>query len=231
MIEDITNALESRKTTFESKIKPILTYIGTIGAVITSIAYIVLVVIMIFGFKAQSITQTLIFAVANGVAGVIVMQFLKIQGISFAKTLPENAGLLKEYYSTKTKDKENHSIKYFWITSIIKDVAIKAVSIVAFTASVIYVVIEGSQNYLLLAMAVVNILMFFCFGMLSLTSAYDFFNEDYIPYIKERLEEINKVKERESEEAAAKRQEEIFLLAQQLFESYKQGDNNNDQDR
>jgi len=228
MTGDITNTLNSRKTTFETKIKPALTYIGTLGAIITSIAYIVLVVILIFGFKAQSITQTLIFALANGIAGVIVMQFLKIQGISFAKTIPENIEVLTEYYNTKTKDKESHSIKYFWITSVIKDIALKAVSIVMFTASVIYVVIEGSQNYLLLAMAVVNILMFFCFGMLSLTSAYDFFNDEHIPYVKERLAEINKVKEKEAEEEEAKRQEEITLLAKQLFESYIQGDNNND---
>lgn len=189
MTENITNKLDQRTTTFENKIKPMLTYVGTIGAVLTVIAYIILVVVLIFGFKAQSITQTIVFAIANGVAGVVIMQFLKIQGISFAKSIEANKDILTEYYNTQTKDKKSKSIKYFWITSVIKDVVLKAISIIVLTTCVIYIVIEGSQNYILLAMALVNILMFLCFGLLSLTSAYDFFNNEHIPYIKERLRE------------------------------------------
>lgn len=189
MTENITNKLDQRTTTFENKIKPMLTYVGTIGAILTVIAYIILVVVLIFGFKAQSITQTIVFAIANGVAGVVIMQFLKIQGISFAKSIEVNKDILTEYYNTQTKDKKSKSIKYFWITSVIKDVAVKAISIIVLTTCVIYIVIEGSQNYILLAMALVNILMFLCFGLLSLTSAYDFFNNEHIPYIKERLKE------------------------------------------
>lgn len=201
MTENITNKLDQRKNTFESKVKPLLTYVGTLGAILTSIAYIILVVVLIFGFKAQSLTQTLIFAIANGIAGVVIMQFLKIQGISFAKSVDENKKVLTEYYNTQTKDKKVHSIKYFWLTTIIKDIAIKAVSIIILTTCVIYIVIEGSQNYLLLAMAVVNILMFICFGMLSLSSAYDFFNEQHIPYVKERLSEIYEEREKALKEA------------------------------
>lgn len=204
MTENITNKLDQRKNAFESKVKPLLTYVGTLGAILTSIAYIILVVVLIFGFKAQSLTQTLIFAIANGIAGVVIMQFLKIQGISFAKSVDENKKVLTEYYNTQTKDKKVHSIKYFWLTTIIKDITIKAVSIIILTTCVIYIVIEGSQNYLLLAMAVVNILMFICFGMLSLSSAYDFFNEQHIPYVKERLSEIY-----EEREKALKETEEV----------------------
>lgn len=189
MTENITNKLDQRTTTFENKIKPMLTYVGTVGAILTVIAYIILVVVLIFGFKAQSITQTIVFAIANGVAGVVIMQFLKIQGISFAKSIEVNKDILTEYYNTQTKDKKSKSIKYFWITSVIKDVVLKAISIIVLTTCVIYIVIEGSQNYILLAMALVNILMFLCFGLLSLTSAYDFFNNEHIPYIKERLRE------------------------------------------
>ena len=215
MTENITNRLDQRKTTFETNIKPLLTYVGTLGAILTSIAYIILVIILIFGFKAQSLTQTLIFAIANGIAGVVIMQFLKIQGISFAKSIDENKKVLTEYYNTQTKDKKVHSIKYFWLTTIIKDIAVKAVSIIILTTCVIYIVIEGSQNYLLLAMAVVNILMFICFGMLSLSSAYDFFNEQHIPYVKERLGEIY-----EEREKALKETEEVPESISQLEISY-----------
>ena len=89
--------MNREKTLFEKKIKPILQYVGAIGATLMSIIYMVLIFILIFGFKAQTFTQTIIFAIVNAVMGLIIMQFLKVQGISFAKNLPENMEILQEY--------------------------------------------------------------------------------------------------------------------------------------
>ena len=66
------------KNTFETKIKPILQYVGAIGATLMSIMYIVRVVILIVGFKAQTILNVTIFAIFNALVGLIIMQFLKI---------------------------------------------------------------------------------------------------------------------------------------------------------
>ena len=77
-----------KREIFEEKIKPILTYVGAIGAGLTSIAYIILVIVLIKGFKFQQATQTVVFAVANSAVGMIVASFLKYQGVSFAKGLP-----------------------------------------------------------------------------------------------------------------------------------------------
>lgn len=85
-----------RKSFFENKIQPILQYVGVIGATLMSIMYIITVVILIIGFKAQSIQNTLVFAITNAIAGLIIMQFLKMQGISFAKNLPENIEIVKQ---------------------------------------------------------------------------------------------------------------------------------------
>lgn len=209
-MDKFKESLLTKNEFFENKIKPILSYVGTIGTVITSIAYIILVVVLIFGFHAQSLTQTVVFAVVNGIAGTIIMQFLKVQGISFAKEILYNQSLLEEYYRTKTKDKKARPIKYFWLTSVPRDILLKAISIMVFTGSVIYIVIAGSQNYVLLALAVVNLLMFFCFGLLSLTAAYDFFNESHIPYIKERLEEY--YSEQKAIEESNKEAEQLKLI-------------------
>ena len=86
-----------RKSFFEKRIQPILQYVGVIGATLMSIMYIITVVILIIGFKAQSIQNTLVFAIINAIVGLIIMQFLKIQGISFAKNLPENIEIVKQY--------------------------------------------------------------------------------------------------------------------------------------
>lgn len=183
------------KNFFESKIKPLLVYIGTIGAVLTSIAYVCICAILIFGFSAHNVVQTLLFAIINGIIGFIIMQFLKVQGIDFAKTIPENKALLDEYYNTKTKDKKIHSLAYYWTTSVIKDILIKAVSITITTAGMIYIIIEGSEDYLLLLLAFMNLLMFFCFGLLSLSKAYDFTNNEHMFYIKTKLAEYKEEQE------------------------------------
>lgn len=172
---------------FEEKILPVLNYVGIIGAVIMAIAYIISVFVLIKGFKVEELLQTTIFACVNAATGFIIMQFLKVQGVSFAKMLPENQEIIKKYYKTKTKDKKLHSITYFWTTTVIKDILVKCATLAATTIGVIYIVIQGSNDYNLLLLAVVNLLMFICFGFISLVNAYDFFNNRHVPYMVEMV--------------------------------------------
>lgn len=175
------------KTTLEKKILPLLNYVGIIGAAIMTVAYIIAVFVLIKGFKAEELLQTTIFGCVNAATGFVIMQFLKIQGVSFAKMLPENQEVIKDYYKTKTKDKKIHSITYFWTTSVIKDVLTKCATLAATTIGLIYIVIQGSNDYNLLFLAIVNLLMFMCFGFISLVNAYDFYNQRHVPYMVEQL--------------------------------------------
>lgn len=179
------------KNQFEKHIAPILTYVGTIGASIMCVAYIIIVLTLIYGFKTESMLMITVFAVVNAAVGFCIMQFLKIQGQSFAKELPENKEVLQKYYETKTKDKKFHSMTYYWITSVIKDVFIKCVTLAISSIGVIYIVIEGSRDYKLILLALVNLLLFICFGILSLNKAYEFFNNKHIPFIKEQLKQVS----------------------------------------
>ena len=185
---------DNEKNLFEKKIAPILTYVGAIGATLMCIAYIIVVFVLIIGFKGQNIQQTIIFATVNAAIGFIIMQFLKIQGISFAKSLPDVKAIIKEYYYNKTKDKKLRSIKFYWIDSVTKDVLIKAFTVGATTCGLIYIVIQGSNDYNLLLLAAVNLVMFICFGLLSLNGAYEFYLNKHVPYM---LDQINKRKEKE----------------------------------
>ena len=186
-----------RKSFFEKKIQPILQYVGVIGAILMSIMYIITVVILIIGFKAQSIQNTIVFAIINAIVGLIIMQFLKIQGISFAKNLPENIEIVKQYYNTKTKDKKIQSIKYYWTSSLIKDFISKGLSIAFTTAGIIYIVIVGSNDYTLLLLALANLILFICFGLLALNNAYEFYNNKHVPYMQEMIK--NKITKKEIE--------------------------------
>ena len=185
---------KKKKTSFEKYIMPILKYIGTIGAVLMCIAYIVIVVILIEGFEQHELKGDLIFALINAGVGLIIMQFLKIQGISFAKNLEDNKLILEEYYNSKTKDKKLRSIKYYWTLSVVKDILIKAIMVALCTVGIMYIIIEGTHDYMLLLLALVNLILFICFGLLSLNQAYEFYNFRHIPYIKEQLRIIKENK-------------------------------------
>ena len=181
------------KNTFETKIKPILQYVGAIGATLMSIMYIVIIVILIIGFKAQTFQQALIFALVNAVVGLIIMQFLKVQGIAFAENIPENKAIKDEYYRTRTRDKKYESINSYWVKSIISDIIWKGLSVIISTAGLIYIVIQGCGDYTLLLLALVNLVMFICFGLLALNSAYEFYNNKHIPYMLNQIENrVNK---------------------------------------
>lgn len=175
------------KKVFEEKIKPALTYVGAMGASLTSIAYIILMIVMIKGFKYQQTTQTVLFAVINAAVGLIIANFLKYQGISFAKQLPENVELEKQYYGAKTKDKKNHSLNFYWVTSLIKDIFTKGLTIIVSTTGLVYIVIVGSNDWNLLLIAIVNLILFICFGLMALAKSYDYYNNIYTNYMKEQI--------------------------------------------
>lgn len=178
------------QTFFEKKIKPTLHYVGIIGASAMSLAYIILMIILVIGFKVSTeLKQSIIFAVINAIVGFVIMQFLKIQGIDFAKQKEENQAVLKEWNKKQPKKKKTHSLSFFWLKSVTLDLVVKAISVAFMTSAIIYIVIEGSNDYNMLLMSLVNLIMFICFGFLSLVRAYDFFNDSYIPYIEEKINE------------------------------------------
>ena len=208
--------MEINKSKFEEKIKPVLGYVGLIGAIIMAIAYIIMAIayiiivfVLIQGFKVEELLQTTVFACVNAAVGFIIMQFLKVQGVSFAKMLPENQEIIKKYYKTKTKDKKLRSINYFWVTTVVKDVIIKCATLGITTIGIVYIVIKGSNDYNLLLLAVVNLLMFICFGFISLVNAYDFFNNRHVPYM------IEMVKNEEEKQGTGELQPETTRMEEQ----------------
>ena len=195
---------------FEQKIKPILLYVGTIGAILMSIGYIILMFVLVLGFKATTdLTQSLVFAGVNAIVGFIIMQFLKVQGVDFAKNIDSNEETIKEYNKVVCKQldkkkKKMHTMTHFWTKTVITDLLTKIITVAITTAGIIYIVVEGSNDYNMLLLSVVNLLLFACFGLLSLVKAYDFYNNQYIPYVKEAIKKYN-----EDEEERQKAKENI----------------------
>lgn len=198
---------KEKATYFEEKILPVLNYIGLIGAIVMSVAYIVLIVVMIMGFKEEKTLNTTIFAIVSAGVGFLVLQCLKIQGQSFAEQIPENKELLKLYYGTTTKDKKAHSMLYYWVKTVIIDFISKAGTVALTSIGLIYLIIEGSKDYMLILLGIVNLLMFISFGFLGLVKTYKYFNRTYIKFIKEKLSEVSvdtTIKGKEDQENGSK---------------------------
>lgn len=192
------------QTFFEKKLKPILLYMGTIVSVIMALAYILVVFVLIEGFKAESLINTTIFSVITAAIGFCIMQMLKIQGQDFAKNLPQNKEITKRYSERNIingKKRKFKSMKCYWTTSVIKDIVVKCATLALTSIGMIYIMIEGSGDYSLLFLAAVNLLMFAGFGLISLCKAYDFYNEEYVPYMLNEIEEAKNEAERKIEEA------------------------------
>lgn len=68
------------------------------------------------------------------------------------------------------------------------------------TAGIIYIVIEGSKDYNMILLSIVNLIMFACFGLISLVKSYEFFNGNYIPYILDLIEQKDKQEQQEQEQ-------------------------------
>lgn len=188
-VEETTKDTQQRISFFESKIKPLLTYIGTIIAIVMAIAYVIVVFVLIKGFKAETILNTSIFSFVTAVIGFCIMQMLKVQGKSFAESIEENKVVLKKFTRLKTKERKLHTMKYFWVTSGLSDVLSRCLTLGIMSVGMVYIMIEGSNDYSLLLLAMVNLLMFAGFGLLSMVAAYDFYNNEYVPYMLEKIKE------------------------------------------
>lgn len=189
---------DNNKSLFDRLVSPALYYIGMIGAVLMCIAYIAIVIVLIVGFEQHELKGCIVFALVNAIVGLIIMQFLKLQGTIFAKNLPKNKEILDEYYALQTKDKKIRSIKYYWTTSVIRDVIFKGLSFAASTIGIIYIIIKGSNDYALLLLAFVNLIMFVCFGIVALNGAFEFYNNRHIVYLKSKIDEVKKEKKNDT---------------------------------
>lgn len=71
------------------------------------------------------------------------------------------------------------------VTQTIKDIVVKASSIVATTYFSIYIIIEGSGDAGLIGIAASSLMMFVCFGILAMAKAYDYYLEEHLEAVKQ----------------------------------------------
>jgi len=204
---------------FEEKVLPLLLYVGFIGAIISIIAYIIVVSILIVGFSGSiPASSTIAFAVINAVMGVWLCVLLRYQGVLFAKEDEESKKICALYYSKPIKKRRPQGIKKYWIKSIFIDIGIKGGSAIIFTLGVTFIAIQGSQEPILLLQAFTNLLLFASFGVLSLRGGYKTWLEDHVPFmIMEMKEEEERIENEKQEIEKIKLQEEKEIEPDLVF--------------
>ena len=174
-----------------SKVKNILLYTGSIGAIISAIAYIIITVVLVMGFSTQmDMSKQILFSIIGAVDGLLITLMLRSQGIELARNEEEPKRVMQEYYTllNKTKNKKKlHTISFYFYRSFIFDIFTKTLTIALTTSLMLYIFMDGSGDYGLIGLAVSNILMFACFGIIALSKFYSLYLEQHIPVIKERI--------------------------------------------
>ena len=172
-----------------NKLKNIMLWTGAIGALITAVAYIVIMVVMIVGFeKSMKMEQLITVAILGAVSGFLITLMLRGQGVALASNEPNSKEIMANYYELRNKKKEQkklHTIAWHVNINAIKDIFTKVLTVGATTSMSLYIFLEGSGDFGLLGLGFVNILMFIAFGIMALVKAYNFYIEEHLPAIVE----------------------------------------------
>lgn len=168
----------------------LLNNIGVVGAIIAGVADIIFVIIFVLGVNIQAKTNSIvIFSVINSVIGVLINVLLRYQGQKYAEI--ENADICSKFYRKKAKKKRKHLSMTWWqVINGFLDVILKGATAAFSIFGIIYISIEGSKNPIQILITLVTLVLFACFGLVNMNSAYTRFYNVQLPYMENKIMEI-----------------------------------------
>lgn len=166
----------------------VLNNIGIIGAILASIVDILCVIIFVYGIHINiKIQSIIIFSIINAIIGLLVNVLLRYQGQKYAEI--ENEDLCSKFYKKKAETNKKYISMTTWsIISFIKDVIIKGCTTAFSIFGAIYISIEGSHNPIMILISLSTLILFACFGLVSMNSAYCRFYNIQVPYMQMNIE-------------------------------------------
>lgn len=165
----------------------LLNNIGIVGAILAAIADIVFVLIMVLGVQIDvDIKATIIFAVINALIGILINILLRYQGKKYAEI--ENEELCKKFYNKQVKEKKYMSMTKWMILNSAIDIVIKGATTAFSIFGIIYISIQGSKNPIQILITIATLILFACFGLISMNSAYERFYNIQIPYMSIQIQ-------------------------------------------
>lgn len=199
-MEDVEKKTKNLQTKSHEALLKILNNIGVIGAILAAVADIIFVIIMVLGVQVQAnMNSVIIFAVVNALIGVLISVLLRYQGQKYAET--ENEELCKKFYNKKVKEKKYMSMGKWMALKSFEDVLIKGATTAFSIFGIIYITIEGSKNPIQILITLATLVLFACFGLIGMNSAYSRFYNIQVPFMELKVAEkenkkTKKVKEK-----------------------------------
>lgn len=190
---------EKRKDFKVNAFMNIMLYVGFGLAGLVGIVYLMLLYIIIEGFEVKIDSNGLIVILGlSALAGIMISLALRTQGIAYAKQTEEAKAVDKEYAKLVGKDADIKLQKMwvFELTNILKDVFVKGLSIATTLYLSFTLIVEGIGDMQYLLLGVSNVVLYFGLGLVGMVKAYNFYNDNQIPLIKQKIERL-KTKEKE----------------------------------
>ena len=193
-IQEKHNERRERQKRFNDELKYMLLYVGFAGAIISAIAYLIITLVLITGFKSQlQLQQQLYFSIFSSAIGLVISFLLRSQGRAFAEKEEHSIQVNQEYeklLNKTSKAKKNKSFTNYMLKRTFWDIVGKGISITGSMFGLIYMFSQGNADWSLMGLALSNILMFTSFGLISLSKAYDYYLDKHIPYLQELIDRM-----------------------------------------
>lgn len=170
----------------------VLNNIGIVGSILFAIADIIFVIIFVVGIKIDIEKKAIVlFAIVNSIVGLAINSLLRYQGQRYAEI--ENEDLRKLFYDKKAKERKHTLTMNVWQSiEIFKDFIFKGCSTAFSIFGIVYLSIEGSKNPIQILLCITNLILFACFGLISMNNSYNRYYDVQVPYMELKIKEKEK---------------------------------------
>lgn len=166
----------------------LLNNIGVVGAILASLADIIFVIIAVVGINIHAEPFGIaLFSTVNACIGVLISVLLRYQGQKYAEA--ENEGLCREYSHKAVKERKHLSMGAWMALKSLQDVAVKGFTTAFCLFGVTYITVQGSKNPIQILITLATLLLFACFGLIAMNSAYTRFYNIQIPIMQQHIAE------------------------------------------
>lgn len=165
----------------------ILNNIGVIGAILAAIADVIFVIIMVVGIKVDAeLSAIVIFAVVNALIGILINVLLRYQGQKYAEM--ENEELCRKFYKKRIKEVKYIPMGAWMALKAAQDVLFKGISTAFSIGGIVYISVTGSKNPIQILITLATLVLFACFGLMGMNTAYTRFYNIQVPYMQQATE-------------------------------------------
>lgn len=186
----------SNKTRLTEKIRMLTEKIMFVAAGGVLIFYLAAVLLFItgIGIKKDAYGTLIGYSVLSAIVTIIAKSLFDEQGIREASKLPENKAVSDHYKKLLNKrivkEKKLKTIGKIMLKRRINDILFKGIGLAVSMSGMLYIAIDGSGQWGLIAPTLGTICLTIALGMKGYVDSYDEYCNDHIPALKEKIDRM-----------------------------------------